>query len=188
MSYSNLLSPTFFTFLLEIDRDLAAQVRLLGCIACGGPLHQGHYQRKPRGYGSGAASRVDTTRFSFCCGKCRGRKKPVSVRFLGRRVYWGVIVVLATALCAGLSLRRGRQLSEQIGVPVRTIERWREWWLSDFTASPVWQALRAQFLPAVAHSDLPGELLRRALPTDEGGAMVTVLRWLAPLSTLARGQ
>jgi len=40
----------------------------------------------------------------------------------------------------------------------------------------------------VAHSDLPGELLRRALPTDEGGAMVTVLRWLAPLSTLARGQ
>ena len=112
----------------------------------------------------------------------------MSVRFLGRRVHWGVIVVLATALCAGLSLRRGRQLSEQIGVPVRTIERWREWWLSDFTASPVWQALHGQFLPAVAHSDLPGELPRRALPTDEGGAMVTVLRWLAPLSTLARGQ
>lgn len=150
MSYSNLLSPTFFTFLLEIERDLAAQVRLLGCIACGGPLHQGHYQRKPRGYGRGARSRVDTTRFSFCCGKCRGRKKPVSVRFLGRRVYWGVIVVLATALCAGLSLRRGRQLSEQIGVAVRTIERWREWWLSDFTASPVGQALRGQFLPAAA--------------------------------------
>ena len=112
----------------------------------------------------------------------------MSVRFLGRRVYWGVIVVLATALCAGLTLRRGRQLSEQIGVPARTIERWRQWWLNEFTTSPVWLALRGRFLPPVAGAELPGELLRRALPTDEGGAMVTVLRWLAPLSTLARGQ
>ena len=188
MSYSTLLSPTFFAFLLEIDRDLAEGVRLLGCIACGGPLHQGHYQRKPRGYGCGARSPMDTIRFSFCCGTCRGREKPVSVRFLGRRVYWGVMVVLATALCAGLNLRRGQELSEQIGVPVRTIERWRQWWLNQFTTSAVWLALRGRFLPPVGAADLPGELLRRTVATDEYGAMVTVLRWLAPLSALAKGR
>ena len=188
MSHSTLLSPTFFSFLLEIDRESATEARLLGCLACGGPLHQGHYQRKPRGYGCGARSPMDTIRFSFCCGDCRKRSKPVSVRFLGRRVYWSVMVVLATALCAGLNLRRGQQLCEQLGVPVRTILRWRQWWLSDFTTSPVWLALRGRFLPPVAAADLPGELLRRAVAKDEGGAMVTVLRWLAPLSTLAKGR
>jgi hypothetical protein len=113
---------------------------------------------------------------------------PASVRFLGRRVYWGATVVLATALCAGLSLRRGRQLSEQFGVPVLTILRWRRWWLNDFAASPLWQALRGRFMPPVIADELPGELLVRALSADEHGAMTAVLRWLSPLSTLTEGR
>ena len=187
MSHGTLLSPAFFLFLEAIDRERAQAVRLLGC-SCGGPLHQGHFQRKPRWGGTRARGAVDTTRFSFCCGACRQRTMPASVRFLGRRVYWGATVVLATALCCGLSLRRGTQLSEQFDVPIQTILRWRQWWLNDFVASPLWQVLRGRFLPPVVASDLPGELLVRALPADERGAMAAVLRWIAPLSTLTEGR
>lgn len=185
MCQSAVLKPAFFAFLFEIDRNHAASVRSRGC-ACGGPLHQANYERKPNGGPRGA--QIDTTRLSFCCGACRRRCTPGSVRFLGRRVYWGVVVVLATALCAGLSLRRGRQLSQQLGVPVPTLERWRTWWLTGFTTSPVWRTLAGAFLPPVAAGALPGALLLRAVAEDERGAMVTVMRWLAPLTTLTEGR
>jgi hypothetical protein len=176
-----LQDPAFFAFLFHIDKDHAATVRLRGC-SCGGPLHQANYTRKPNGGPRGG--QVDTTRLSFCCGDCRLRNTPASVRFLGRRVYWGAVVVLATALCSGLSLRRGRQVSQQLGVPVLTILRWRQWWLTQFTTTAVWLDLRGRFLPPVATSDLPGELLVRVVAEGPRGAMAMVMRWLAPLSTL----
>ena len=185
MCQSVLHDPAFFTFLFHIDQDHAAEVRSQGC-SCGGPLHQANYERKPNGGPCGIT--VDTTRFSFCCGHCRQRCTPESVRFLGRRVYWGAVVLLATALCSGLNLRRGRQLSQQLGVPVRTIVRWRQWWLTQFTLTSVWGDLRGRFLPPVAQSDLPGELLRRAVAKDECGVMAAVMRWIAPLSTLTEGR
>lgn len=185
MCQSVLCNPAFFELLLRIDEDHAAECRLLGC-SCGGPLHQANYERKPNGVAPGIVP--DTTRFSFCCGICRRRCTPESVRFLGRRVYWGAVVLLATALCSGLNLRRGRQLSHQLGVPVRTIERWRLWWLTRFTLSAVWRDLRGRFLPVVAAADLPGALLARVVAVDEGEAVAKILGWLAPLSTLTEGR
>jgi len=181
-----LRDPAFFALLLRIDQDRATAIRSQGCSVCGGPLHQANYERKPRGVAKGVA--MTTTRLSFCCGHCRLRCTPASVRFLGRRVYWSAVVVLATALCAGVSLRRGQQLSQQLGVPVQTILRWREWWLSGFTATAVWQVLRGRLLPPVAASDLPGELLVRVVADDRSGAMAMILRWLAPLSTISEGR
>ncbi|MEI6722342.1 MAG: hypothetical protein WCO67_16375 [Betaproteobacteria bacterium] len=69
-----------------------------------------------------------------------------------------------------------------------TILRWRQWWLTQFTTSAVWLDLRGRFLPPVATSDLPGELLVRAVADDRRGAMVMMMRWLAPLSTLTEGR
>lgn len=184
MCQSILQNPAFFAFLFHIDQDHAATIRLQGC-SCGGPLHQANYERKPRGPCSAA---VDPTRFSYCCGDCRRRCTPESVRFLGRRVYWGAMVVLATALCSGLNLRRGQWLSEQLGVPVLTILRWRQWWLAGFTITAVWCDLRGRLLPPVAASELPGELLHRAIADDERGVMAMIMRWLAPLSTLTEGR
>jgi len=185
MCQSVLQDPAFFGFLLRIDQDHAATVHSQGC-SCAGPLHRASYARKPRGGAHGAT--VDTTRISFCCGHCRRRSTPASVRFLGRRVYWGAVVVLATALCAGLSLRRGRQLSQQLAVPVLTLLRWRQWWLSGFTITAVWRALRGRLLPPVAASELPGGLLQRVVAVDACSAMAMVLRWLAPLSTCTEGR
>ena len=110
------------------------------------------------------------------------------MRFLGRRVYWGVVVVLATALCSGLTLRRGQQLSQQLGVPVLTLQRWRQWWLTGFTMTAVWCELRGRFLPPVASSDLPGELLLRVVADAKRDAMAMIMRWLAPLSTLTEAR
>ena len=186
MCQSVLQNPAFFGFLLCIDQDRATTVRALGCSCCGGPLHLASFERKPRGGPHDAT--LDTTRISFCCGHCRRRCTPASVRFLGRRVYWGAVVVLATALCAGLNLRRGQQLSQQLGVPVLTLRRWREWWLSGFTCTAVWHALRGKLLPPVAATELPAGLLQRAVAVDAPSALALLLRWLAPLSTLTEGR
>ena len=94
----NVLSDArFYELLLKFDEDLAALARRFAC-DCGGALHVADYERKPRGalallpagYGS---------RFSFCCARegCRHRATPPSIRYLGRKVYLGVVVVLVTA-------------------------------------------------------------------------------------------
>lgn len=180
-----LQDPSFHQFLYLIDQDHAAAVRSQGCEFCGGPLHQANYERRP---GTPWTAPTDTTRFSLCCGHCRRRRTPESVRFLGRRVYRAAVVVLATALCSGLTLRRGQQLSQQLGVPVRTIQRWRHWWLTDFTKGAVWLELRGRFMPPIAASTLPGGLLARALGGDSRVVVAHVLRWLTPLSTLCEGR
>ena len=78
--------------LLRMDQELAQQTRACGC-ACGGVLHRGDYPRKLRG--CLIEFRVDfETRFSFCCSLCRKRTTSISVRFLGRRVYLAMAVVL----------------------------------------------------------------------------------------------
>lgn len=182
MCQSVLRDPAFFALLLRIDQDHAATVRARQCAHCGGPLHQSNYERKPNG--GPVSDTADTLRLSFCCGHCRLRCTPESVRFLGRRVYWGVVVLPATALCAGLNLRRGQRLSEQLGVPVRTIVRWREWWLTGFAASPLWRDLGGRFLPPVAARDLPGGLLGRPVASAEVNALAAIMGWMAPISTI----
>jgi hypothetical protein len=178
--------PAFFKFLLGIDQEYAAAVRALGCPCCGGPLHVGDFKRKPRGPLRNPL--VSTIRFSFACGHCRLRCMPASVRFLGRRVYWGAWVLLATALCSGLSLRRGQKLTQQLNVPVLTLLRWRHWWLSEFTGTVVWWELRGKLLPPLAATELPAGFLQRVVAVDVPTAMAMILRWLAPLSTVTEGR
>ena len=70
-------------------------------------LHRACYPRKPRGVG-GARDATYEHRLSFCCATdgCRRRITPPSVRFLGRKVYLGVIVIVVSALEQGLSAAR----------------------------------------------------------------------------------
>ncbi|MCP4696680.1 MAG: hypothetical protein GY862_07510, partial [Gammaproteobacteria bacterium] len=105
MSLSTLLqSATFRDLLIKIDEELAAEAQKKGCPHCGKPLCQANCPRKPRG-GSREKDERRQTRFSFCCCKegCRRRLTPVSVRFLGRKVYLGTAIVLLTVLCSGLT-------------------------------------------------------------------------------------
>ena len=181
MSQKLLRDASLFRVLLEIDEDLAAQVQAAGC-PCGGTLHSARYPRKPRG----ALIRIPPGyrwRLSFCCDRdgCRRRRTPPSVRFLGRKVYLGAVVVLVSALVHGPSPERLRRLREWLGVSRRTVERWRGWWLSTFTSSPVWREARARLIH-VAHATLPASLLAR-FAGDEAARLRHCLRFLSPLTT-----
>ena len=135
--------------------------------------------------------KVDTQRFSFCCADCRRRTTPVSVRFLGRRVYLGIVVTLISALHAGLSGYRTATLTESLCVPLLTLKRWRQWakrreggWrLNDFVQTPLWRAKRALFMPSVEECRLPAGLLPCFSAADETGQWVLLLRFLSPLTS-----
>lgn len=161
MCHAFLSDSRFYQFLFEIDRDIAHQVQAGGC-SCGGVLHSARYPRKPRGVRC-LLDESYATRLSFCCAVegCRRRSTPPSVRFLGRKVYLGVIVILITALEHGLSPKRRQGLIEVLDVWPQTLARWRTWWREIFPASRCWQAVAGNFLPPVDTSRLPGVLLGR---------------------------
>jgi hypothetical protein len=184
--YTTLLADaTLFEALLAIDHDLAATAHAGGCLICGGRLHHGDYARKPRG-GPATLGPAYDRRTSFCCAACRKRLTPVSVRFLGRKVYLGVVVLLACVLREGPTRWRVARLRDQLGVGADTLARWHHWWREAFVRTPFWTAARARFAPAIAEGDLPGCLLERF--TGDGAArVVAALQWLSPLTTSRAG-
>lgn len=168
-----------YDYLLVLDRELSERARHAGCPRCAGRLHSASYPRKPRGGPRGAHAR----RFSLCCARCRKRVTPPSVRFLGRRVYYGVVVVLACVRT--LSAARLSELEALLGVDRRTLRRWRRWWRESLVRSPWWRTARARFLPPLEEQRLPGALLARFEAPEPMRRMVDVLRFLAPLSVVA---
>lgn len=181
--YAELLGDaTVYEILLRIDEDLAMQARAAGC-ACGGRLHSARYPRKPRGAPVGIGKAYER-RLSFCCALdgCRWRTPPPSVRFLGRRVYLGAVVVLVSALRQGPSPRRVRVLQELVGVGERTLRRWRQWWQKIFVQGSFWRAAQGRFMPAIAAPELPRELVERfGAHTSDG--LWRLLRFLSPITT-----
>ena len=109
---------------------------------------------------------------------------PGSVRFLGRRIYAGFIVVLLTALRHGLTTERVTALREHLGVDARTLERWRAWWLQDFAPGRPWRTARGRFLPPPGEATLPWSLWR-SFGDDGEKSLLELLRFLTPWSTRA---
>jgi hypothetical protein len=182
-----LADARLYEMLADIDADLAETARRAGCLVCGGVLHSACFPRKPRGGPDELPAGYDR-RHSFCCAVdgCRTRRTPASVRFLGRKVYLGAVVVLATALRHGPTRTRVARLRELLGVDARTLERWRHWWRRTFAERPWWQAMRARFAPPVPAATLPGSLgLRFAGASSE--PLVALLRFVAPTTTTSDG-
>ena len=178
MCHALLYDPKFLALLLRIDHELAAQVRADGC-RCGGALHRADYPRKPRG--CPVDVRPDfLSRLSFCCALCRRRSTSMSVRFLGRRVYLGLAVVLVSGRRAGPSPAAAR-LGLTLGVARRTLARWRVWWREQFPLTPLWRAACARFMPPVPEAQLPGELIERFTGAAQG-ALMRLLVWLSPVT------
>jgi hypothetical protein len=110
------------------------------------------------------------------------------VRFLGRKVYVGFVVVLMAAMRHGLTGSRLAQLGLVLpGVERRTLERWRRWWLEHFVASPFWKAARARFMPPLPEGELPLGLCER-FGIDRVERVVELRRFLAPITTVSRGK
>jgi hypothetical protein len=189
MSHELVLGEEWFARLTEFDRQIAEAVAAEGCRHCGGPLHQGNYERKPRGAQLAGAGEAFRLRHSLCCGRegCRRRSLPPSLRFLGRRVYLEAVVLFASV--RAMALETLRQARRATGVPARTLRRWHTWWTAALPISTVWIELRALFVPPPpAESELPRSLLERAeaaLGEDAAvsDALLLCARWLSPLTT-----
>jgi len=172
----------FFERLLAVDKAIVARAAEKPCRDCGGPLHRGDYPRKPRGGLLAVAAEVWERRFSLCCGRdgCRHRATPPSVRFLGRRVYAGAVVILASALA--LAVMSAGASARMTGVPARTMRRWLRWWRGPFLRSAPFVDLSARLVPAPDRDALPASLLER-LAGDVDPAVAKLLGWMAPLTT-----
>jgi hypothetical protein len=103
---------------------------------------------------------------------------------LGRKVFFGVLVVLLPVLREGPNAQRLSRLEERFCVSRRTLLRWRRWWRETFPASRFWQAARSLWPQPVATEALPGSLLAAfASPESPGEQVLAMLKWLAPLSS-----
>ena len=183
MCHALLQDPKFLSLLLRIDCEFAAQCRADGC-PCGGALHRADYPRKPRGCPRSMRDEY-SSRLSFCCAVCRKRSTSLSVRFLGRRVYLALAVVLVSGSRTA-STPTGVRLGVELGVTRQTLQRWQAWWTEQFPLTPLWRATCARFMPSVPEAQLPGELIGRfAGPAHE--ALMRLLIWLSPVS-VGRGQ
>ena len=167
-----------YAFLEQVDEDFASEARSRGCEHCGGALHRGDYARKPRGGPSWEK------RHSFCCSQegCRKRKTPPSVRFLGRRVYVGVVVVLVSAMMNGPNERRLQRLQQDLPVDRRTLERWRQWWTELFVQGAFWQAARGRFGRRLVEARMPLDLVE-AFGARQFEGLVKLMKFLSPITT-----
>jgi hypothetical protein len=188
MMYQKLLGDDRLYFWMErVDRELANASIQQGCRRCQGRLHQAKYPRKPRGAGCKLGPEFEQ-RWSFCCAhrECRRRMTPPSVRFFGRRVYFGAVFVLCMAMEHGLRNGRSQRLWELLGVGRQTLERWRTYWQQTFVQSPFWRTARARLSPLVAENELPASLLDR-FAGEPMQQLILMLQFVAPLTTGSAG-
>ena len=154
------LGIEFFEGLAAIDEAIVEAAAEETCSECGGPLHRGDYPRKPRGGLVAVAGETFGRRFSLCCGRegCRRRATPPSVRFLGRRVYVGAVVIVASVVA--LAAATASAATRATGIAARTTRRWLRWWRGPFTRRVVRGAV-GRLVPAVERRALPTSILDR---------------------------
>jgi len=170
-----LQTPAFYALLLRIDEDLADLVREKGCCHCAGVLHSADYPRKPRGCPPAARPDCDT-RLSLCCADCRRRTTPGSVRFLDRRIYLAIILVLRS------NRTQGSFLDGLPSIGWATLKRWRQWWRETFPNTPAGRWLRGLIPPTPEPPVYPDCLLQTVQRDTESERLVAVLRLLlAPI-------
>jgi len=173
----------FFKGLVAIDEAIVERAAQEPCRHCDGPLYRGDHGRKPRGLPIAiAAGGAFDCRFSLCCGRegCRRRAMPPSVRFLGRRVYVGAVVIMASVIA--LTTTAVAAAVRATGVPARTMRRWVRWWRGPFTTSAPFGALSGRLIPAPVRERLPASLVER-LAQERPLAVARLLAWLAPITT-----
>lgn len=173
MYASIVAEASFWSQLVEIDRQLQQETMRRGCPWCQGALHVADHPRKPRGLPEGLEE-LWSRRFNTCCGRCRRRTMPPSVRFLGRRVYVGAIVILATMFALVCEAAR------------RTLQRWSAWWTQALPATTWWREMRGRFDRPLDSSELPASLLKRYeahVGARSPEALVEMLSALGPMTT-----
>jgi hypothetical protein len=73
------------------------------------------------------------------------------------------------------------RLAKALGMPLRTVQRWRDWWRDQFPLCAFWQATCARFMPPLAIGALPASLLER-FGGATGEPMMRLLVFLTPIT------
>jgi hypothetical protein len=148
----------FYELLLGFDRQIADAAHADRCQKCGAALHWGSYERKPRGgpVGLGPEHR---RRFSLCCAAdgCRKRETPGSLRFLGRKVFLGAMVVVAISYSCPIlrqlmsKLMSGRTAEQRIHGFAHKMLKIESWiWTSIADSRVFWTQTTDMVRPAKA--------------------------------------
>jgi len=179
------ISRNFWEMLVKIDEQSATAVAARGCPRCGGRLHRGDYERKPRGGLIAELPEGEVRRISLCCDRegCRKRALPPSVCFLGRKVYVGAAIVVACVL--GTLSVTAAAAQRASGIATKTVRRWSRWWRDDYGRSPHFEAARSRLIPPIDPRELPGGLWDRftAHAGDARVGLARLLGFVAPVTT-----
>ena len=176
-----LKKKSFFHHLHIIDKNIAEQYREMPCPHCGGPLHFANYPRKPRGEPDGLPKEC-FLRFSLCCGSegCRRRIIPPSCRFLGRKVYWhvAILVIILEYQNKEISIFK---LAKRFNVSRNTISTWVGFYQDIFPDSPEWQRIRGQIAAFIKNNELPASLINYflSLKSSAKDALISCLKFLS---------
>lgn len=178
--YSTSGHTGFFHSLVAIDFELAEKAQGVGCPLCGGVLDVSNYSRKPRGVEIGDPT--DALRFSFCCRRdgCRKRFTPPSMRFLARKVYVAMVVILSQTSYWGKA---------QLEICRQTRARWLKYWAEVLGSSHEFFKAKISLFKAGFNLNpvsILEEFLRHHPFLPE--AWTKTLRFFLPLSTRARCQ
>jgi len=92
------------------------------------------------------------------------------------------MVVLASIARLGMTGAQAAKLDRILGVPHRTVGRWKNWWRNAFDQTVFWQSSRSRFMPPVATDQLPTSLIERFQASAAADQMCLLLRFLTPLS------
>ena len=174
---------SLYLLLNKIDHDLAIECRNKGCPYCGGVLHQANYERKPRGGPIDLPDEV-CIRQSLCCSVegCRHRQLPPSTLFIGRRVYWSLVILIV------MTLRQNRPegkstigLMRRFKITRKTLFRWICYYRDIFPHGDQWKILRGKIGILVRNSFLPGDLVDYFIENsrDYEDGVVRCLKFLA---------
>ena len=109
------------------------------------------------------------------------------MRFLGRKVYLGAVVILISAMRQGPTPRRVRELSRLFDVDAATITRWQTFWRDHVPRTPFWKVARGRLVPVIEIVALPLSILEAFCRTDDPCQdWVHLLRFLLPITVPGR--
>ncbi|MBU4154401.1 MAG: hypothetical protein KKD63_16145 [Proteobacteria bacterium] len=150
-----------YELLYFIDKDLAEQQRLKACPFCNSPIHFSNYPRKPRGGPDNLPDEL-MIRHSFCCSSqaCRKRVLPASCRFWGRKVYWGItILVIMTLQQRRVEGYSAGKLIRLFGISRHTLKRWMIYFKRIFPISNQWKRIKGLICFEISQDPLPGAMV-----------------------------